>query len=175
MQQNAKTGDLFFGGQQHDLDQFISADDRTVTPTSASDLSTKLPKIFDQGWTDPATGAAIAPEVRCIWSGIIGSTPDHNPIVGKVPISIAERGGSRGGEWIAVGYNGYGMVQCWSSGEAIAQMALGQPRPEWLPRNLLISEERLFDERRMGTETALYSLVAAQPSAGGATTDKSRP
>jgi hypothetical protein len=94
--------------------------------------------------------------------------------VGKVPTSIAQRGGHHGGEWIAAGYNGYGMVQCFSSGEAIALMALGQPQPEWLPKALWITEERFSDEKRMGTKTALHSLVASKWTSGNSMTETSR-
>lgn len=169
LQQNAKTGALFFGGQKHQMEDFISADDREVSSTSRADLSTMLPKLFNKGWNDPATGAIHSPEVQTIWSGIIGSTPDHNPLVGKVPISISERGGAHGGEWIAAGYNGYGMSQCWSSGEAVALMSLGKPVPQWLPKALLISEERLFNEERMGIEKALKSLVGSKWGSPGPT------
>ncbi|KIX98631.1 uncharacterized protein Z520_05932 [Fonsecaea multimorphosa CBS 102226] len=159
MQQNAKTGDLFFGGERQPFEEFVSADDGEVSSISKTNISTLLPKLFTQGWNDASNVATISPEVQCVWSGIIGSTPDHSPLVGRVPLSVAERGGEGGGEWIAAGFNGYGMVQCWSSGEAIAQMALGQPQPDWLPAAVVISEERLSDEIRMGTETAVHSLL----------------
>jgi hypothetical protein len=73
------------------------------------------------------------PVVDKVWSGIIGNTPDYLPLVCKLPASITGRGNVDGGEWIAAGYNGYGMVQCWSCCEAIARMALGEATPDWLP------------------------------------------
>jgi glycine/D-amino acid oxidase-like deaminating enzyme len=135
MQQNAKTGDLFVGGDLQRLDDFISSDDSVISADSASNLTTLLPKsIFNKGWTNPITNDTLssAPALHRFWSGIIGLTGDQLPIVGKVPMCISDRNIEEG-EWIAAGFNGYGMCQAWLSGQAIARMALGESKPEWLP------------------------------------------
>lgn len=158
MQQNAKTGELFYGGDKAKMDEIITANDTTVSAESARNLETLLPqKIFARGWTDPSTGATISSmQPHHTWSGILSMTPDHLAVVGPVPTSLSGRQ-IDGGEWVAAGFNGYGMGQCWSSGEAIARMALGEPKPEWLPQIYLSSEERLTSAH-MNTEAALGSF-----------------
>jgi glycine/D-amino acid oxidase-like deaminating enzyme len=162
MQQNAKTGDLFVGGDVQRLDDFLSSDDSVVSADSAANLTTLLPKkLFSKGWTNPITNSELssAPALHRVWSGILSMTADQIPIVGSVPISVSGRSVDKG-EWIAAGFNGYGMSNCWLSGEAIALMALGQPKPEWLPEAYLSTEERLTNEAVMGSEAALASFFA---------------
>ncbi|KAA8641951.1 NAD(P)/FAD-dependent oxidoreductase [Aspergillus tanneri] len=156
MQQNGETHDLFFGGNRAHIEDIINADDSIVSLVQGTQVSTLLPKLFNRRWDNPATGEVQSSVVDKVWSGIIGATPDHLPLVGSLPASITGRGE---GEWIAAGYNGYGMVQCLSTGEALARMALGDPQPVWLPDMLLPSEERLTDEARMGLEAALSSAL----------------
>jgi glycine/D-amino acid oxidase-like deaminating enzyme len=159
MQQNAKTGDLFVGGDCQRLDDFLSSDDSVISTDSAGNLMSLLPKrIFDKGWTNPVTNETLSAgtSLHRIWSGIIGMTADQLPIVGSVPVSFSDRN-IEGGEWIAAGFNGYGMCQAWLSGEAIARMALGEPKPEWLPDVYLSSEKRLTD-KTMSPGAALESF-----------------
>ncbi|KJK64324.1 FAD dependent oxidoreductase [Aspergillus parasiticus SU-1] len=162
MQQNAETGDLFVGGDLQRLDDFLSSDDSVISADSARNLTDLLPKrLFKEGWTNPITNTTMssATAIQRIWSGILSMTADQVPIVGSVPTSISGRK-IEGGEWIAAGFNGYGMSQCWLCGEAIARMALGEPKPEWLPDVYLSTEKRLGDEASMGPEAALASFFA---------------
>lgn len=46
------------------------------------------------------------------WTGVMGFTPDEQPLIGNL----------RGREWIAAGYTGYGMPKCFGAGKAIAGM-----------------------------------------------------
>lgn len=124
-----------------------------MSAIAKTNLSSFIAKWFEPPWGGPDAEDA---EIFERWSGIIGATPDGFPFVGNVPLSISERAGD--GEWIAAGFNGYGMSQCWSCGEANARMALGEPLPEWFPTVCLMSEERLGDERRMSTEAYLDRL-----------------
>lgn len=142
MQQNARTGELFFGGDTDVLENMINSDDAGINSHSKNYIATALPQIFENGWNDPVSGDALTPEISNVWSGIIGNTADKVPLVGRLPPSVSD-GDDNAGEWIAAGFNGYGMPQCWSSGEAIAKMALGEPVPEWLPTTLWCTEERL--------------------------------
>jgi hypothetical protein len=160
MQQNAETGDLFVGGDLQRLDDFLSSDDSVVGADSAGNLTTLLPKrLFSKGWTNPITHDTLssATALHRIWSGIIGMTAGQLPIVGSVPTSVSDRS-IEGGGWIATGFNGYGMCQAWLSGQAIARMALGEPKPEWLPDVYLSSEKRLIDKVNMSAEAALASF-----------------
>ncbi|KOC18364.1 hypothetical protein AFLA70_13g005951 [Aspergillus flavus AF70] len=161
MQQNAETGDLFVGGDLQRLDDFLSSDDSVISADSARNLTDLLPKrLFKEGWTNPITNTTMtsATALHRIWSGILSMTADQVPIVGSVPTSISGRN-VEGGEWIAAGFNGYGMSQCWLCGEAIARMALGEQKPEWLPDVYLSTERRLGDVS-MGSEAALASFFA---------------
>jgi glycine/D-amino acid oxidase-like deaminating enzyme len=160
MQQNAETGDLFVGGDIQRLDDFLSSDDSVISADSTGNLTTLLPnKLFNEGWTNSITNNTLSAgtSLHRIWSGIIGMTADQLPIVGSVPTSVSERN-IEGGEWVAAGFNGYGMCQAWLSGQAIATMALGGPKPEWLPDVYLSSERRLTDRVNMGQEAALASF-----------------
>lgn len=161
MQQNAETGDLFVGGDLQRLDDFLSSDDSVISADSARNLTDLLPKrLFKEGWTNPITNTTMtsATALHRIWSGILSMTADQVPIVGSVPTSISGRN-VEGGEWIAAGFNGYRMSQCWLCGEAIARMALGEQKPEWLPDVYLSTERRLGDVS-MGPEAALASFFA---------------
>lgn len=73
----------------------------------------------------------------------MGFTPDHVPWIGQIPNDITGRSGN--GEWIAAGFNGYGMPLCWGCGEAVAKMMLGQEAEvsEWLPDSFLMTPKRL--------------------------------
>ncbi|KAJ6188994.1 hypothetical protein N7519_003902 [Penicillium mononematosum] len=92
-----------------------------------------------------------------VWSGIIGMTADQLPIMRSVPGSVSDRNVERG-EWVAAGFNGYGMSQACLSGQAIALMALGEPKPDWLPDVHLSSEKHLTDKATMSEEAALASF-----------------
>ncbi|KAL5358535.1 FAD dependent oxidoreductase [Aspergillus floccosus] len=160
MQQNAKSGDLFLGGDVQRLDDIISSDDSAISADAAGNLTTLLPRrIFSKGWTNPNTNDTLssAPALQRLWSGIIGMTADQLPIVGNVPVSVSDRN-IEGGEWVAAGFNGYGMCQAWLSGQAIARMALGEPKPEWLPDDYLSTEERLVGNDKTSPEAALESF-----------------
>ncbi|KIW12608.1 hypothetical protein PV08_09886 [Exophiala spinifera] len=158
MQQNAQTGDLFYGGDTQKLDDFITSNDTSVSVDAAENLKTLLPgRIFATGWADPDTGAGVTSmNPRRTWCGILSMTADQVPIVGHVPASLSGRDVDKG-EWVAVGFNGYGMGQCWSAGEAIARMALGEDKPAWLPDVYLSGEARLTGAT-MSTEAALQSF-----------------
>ncbi|KAE8389485.1 FAD dependent oxidoreductase [Aspergillus alliaceus] len=160
MQQNAETGDLFVGGDLQRLDDFLSSDDSVISADTIGNLTTLLPKrLFNKGWTNPITNTPLssATALHRIWSGILSMTPDQIPIVGSVPTSVSDRN-VEGGEWIAAGFNGYGMSQCWLCGQAIARMALGESKPAWLPDVYLSTAKRLTNEATMGPEAALASF-----------------
>ena len=151
--QNPKTGDIFIGGEKVPMDEIIVSDDSVINEISKENLSTVLPKFFAKGWKE-----GERPEVRKVWSGIMGFTADHLPFVGKLPLSVTGRG-EEGGEWIAAGFNGYGMPQCWSSGEAVAKMILGEEVSDFLPHSYLATEERLLNEEKMSPEAGLRRLM----------------
>lgn len=82
--------------------------------------------------------------------------------VGLVPKSISERDGN--GEYIAAGFNGYGMPLCWGCGEAVAKTLLGKGDEvaEWLPESFLMSAKRLSSPY-LETEAGIYSFLMQEP------------
>ncbi|KAK4610377.1 hypothetical protein CLAFUW4_14087 [Fulvia fulva] len=141
--QNAHTGDIFIGGEKQFATEVLSSDDTNISTISKDKLESVLPTIFEQGW--PQGGK---PKVKSIWSGIMGFTPDHLPWVGQIPETYTECGAN--GEYIAAGFNGYGMPLCWGCGEALAKMVVGEnenfEKNAWLsslPGSFLITKRRL--------------------------------
>ncbi|TQV98809.1 hypothetical protein V2A60_007493 [Cordyceps javanica] len=135
--QNPNSGDVFIGGEKARLNEIFISDDSVVGVPCEENIRTKLPKCYTKGWEDSSEH-----QVRNVWSGIMGFTGDRLPLIGKLPASATGREGN-GGEWIAAGFNGYGMPLCWSSGEAVAKMVLGQDVSDFLPDSFVVTEERL--------------------------------
>ncbi|ETN38792.1 uncharacterized protein HMPREF1541_06830 [Cyphellophora europaea CBS 101466] len=149
--QNPKTTDIFIGGEKVRMDEMFVADDTVVRDEARENIETVLPRYFENGWAE-----GQRPEVRKVWSGIMGFTSDGLPLVGRLAREVSGRDGQ--GEWVAAGFNGYGMPQCWSAGEAVAKMMLGDEDEvrTWLPECYLITEERLA---RMSGEASLKHLM----------------
>lgn len=118
-QQNAKTGELWIGGEVQHIDNLLNSDDSTIGDVARNNLSTIVPKVFNNA--EPI-------EVLQMWSGIMAFTADGLPLVGRLPASLTSRLGD--GEWFAGGYNGHGMDKGWLCGDAIARMAMGEAVPE---------------------------------------------
>lgn len=149
--QNPHTNNIFIGGEKAKINELFISDDTEVGVPCVENISGVLPRFFTKGWdTDEK------PEVIKVWSGIMGFTADHLPLIGQLPKSITNRGEEGdGGEYIVAGFNGYGMPLCWSSGEAIAKMILGIDVSDFLPEVFLADEKRLNDPQRMSTKSAL--------------------
>ena len=154
----------------HGRDEIGIANDSALNFHVGSYLGGVLPMVFGPphwGADDPRG------RVVDHWTGIMGCTIDVLPFVGRLDESLTARkapkmGRPRGAdappkeplcpaEWIAAGYNGQGMVHAWLCGVAIGLMVLGRQdvkadaRPgipggkvvDWLPREFVISKERL--------------------------------
>ena len=72
------------------------------------------------------------------WTGIMGFTPDHNPLIGALP--------DRPNEWIAAGFTGHGMSRTFLAGKAISE-AIAQKDSDlfidaFLP-NRFLGEEKI--------------------------------
>ncbi|KAF6786366.1 FAD dependent oxidoreductase superfamily protein [Colletotrichum sojae] len=75
----------------------------------------------------------------------IGHTADGLPIVGRVPGSLLGIGSDDDdGQWIAAGFNGYGMDKCWLTDEALVRMMFGEDVTAWFPQAFLVTEDRLI-------------------------------
>jgi glycine/D-amino acid oxidase-like deaminating enzyme len=72
------------------------------------------------------------------WTGIMGCTGDGLPLVDRLPEYVSGREDCNvedGGEWIAAGFNGFGMVNCWLSGKGLAHIITGRKEEvrSWFP------------------------------------------
>jgi glycine/D-amino acid oxidase-like deaminating enzyme len=132
--QSAKSGYLYFGGENARIDESVSADDSFVAEHSVVHLQSALPRFF--GKDDRSNWRLISS-----WSGIMGYSPDGLPIVGRLSSKLTGRAGD--GEWIAAAFNGYGMANSLLSGEALALMILGEDVSSWLPIAYGLGEKRL--------------------------------
>ncbi len=138
MCQNPHTGGIFIGGEKQKADQILVSDDTVVPEIPAKHLSTIFPKIFARGWENSE------PEVRRIWSGIMGFTGDAMPFVGRLTEKMAEKKDSDQ-EWITAGFNGYGIDKCWLTGEALVGAMAGDIHNVKIPSLYQLSDERLDD------------------------------
>ncbi|RFU80408.1 hypothetical protein TARUN_1797 [Trichoderma arundinaceum] len=158
-------GELMLGGglfrsKDEGLDQIGIWDDGKMDTFPLMHLRGSMATIFEPKW-------GAGGELKGAWSGIMGFTGDTLPFVGSLPPGTGMPGGSRksqggleggSGQWLAVGFNGEGMVWAWLSGVAVAIMMLGKEeddleeavgRPggklgEWYPR-----EEVKVDKARL--------------------------
>lgn len=142
--EDARTGSEFWiGGEDRRPDEIISADDTIISTAGRQDLASMLRQVFTDRWVP------YQPSVRHMWTGIVALTGDTLPFLGRLPSSVTGRPSttSRGAEWIAGGWNQYGMTNGLTCGEALARIMLGEDAPEWLPHEYLITEERLQREK----------------------------
>lgn len=130
--QNAKSGYMFLGGEHDKIENILSSDDSKMNSISAERIVEVLPKVF--GCTDSP------PDVKSLWSGIMGFSRDGIPLIGRLPEVVTGR--KEGEEWIAAGFNGYGTGYCFSCGQAVAQMMNGTDVSSWVPPAFLITEKR---------------------------------
>lgn len=159
---DGSAGDIMLGGgflrsSKQGIDQVGIWDDSKNDALPLMHIRGSLATLFEPRWGGGEGGGAL----KKAWTGIMGFTGDMIPFVGSVPESISRRGvkagrSGGGGEWIAAGFNGHGMVWAWLSGTAAAVMMLGKEeeelakgvgRPggrlsEWFPREVVVLDER---------------------------------
>lgn len=119
-------GHVFLGGGvEHGASAGVvdlnRASDVELNAPALKHLCEVLPKHFAGG-----QGTVL----KQAWTGVMGFTSDGFPLVGMLPRELSPTKiaqDAAGSEWIAAGFNGYGMVYCWQSGRAIAEMILGYP------------------------------------------------
>lgn len=163
---DSRPGDLMLGGGftrslKQGIDQVGLYDDgAALDGLTMAHLMGIFPSVFAPRWGQGA-------EIKQAWSGIIGLTGDNLPLVGRLDTIFtgrnvpnkqkADSGMEGSGEWIAAGFSGEGMVWAWLTGTALGIMIAGGEddglpevigRPggalkQWLPREVLVSSERL--------------------------------
>ncbi|WPH03555.1 FAD dependent oxidoreductase [Acrodontium crateriforme] len=145
--QSAQSGEIFLGGG------FLQADMRGLGELGNinDDEQSTLALAHLNGIMNTVAGQGneAHDEMKAAWTGIMGFTTDGLPLVGKLPREASLRSGD--GEWIAAGFNGYGMVNTWLCGKHIADLILGKTDPEHVPAAYAISAERLA---KMGANVA---------------------
>ena len=90
--------------------------------TEATEVMDTTPLIQEriEGLVEQLVGRR--PAITHRWAGIWGTTPDLNPLVGRVP--------GRDGVWVAGGYSGHGNVLGLACGDLIARAVLGESPAE---------------------------------------------
>ncbi|KAF7319390.1 FAD-dependent protein [Mycena chlorophos] len=148
------SGELMFGGGLASGDLFAevgNADDHEPASIGVSAYLGGAPSTyFGAQWGEegrPTNVEKLDPEVSAgrvlkVWTGILGISADKQPWVGRLPNKITRRKAPSkdGGEWIAAGYSGEGMVHAWLSGKSVAQMILGADAS--VPKPFLVTEKR---------------------------------
>lgn len=120
-------GTLLLGGARHRHEAAERGYVDATTEALQTDLLRYLHFHFPQ---------ARGVDVRQRWSGVMGFSPDHLPVLGAVP-------GLDGSVW-AAGFTGHGMGYGFRFGRLLAEVVLGRPRPEGLD---LFSEHRFARSR----------------------------
>ncbi|RFN53481.1 FAD dependent oxidoreductase superfamily protein [Fusarium flagelliforme] len=157
LQQNALTGRIWIGNETAYMRDILTADDTYVPERAVQALSTVLPKFFLKGW-----GTEYTSEIESIWSGIQGHTADGLPIVGQAPACVTGSAHDNG-QWIAAGFNGYGMDKCWLTGEALVKMMLGEDVSGWFPQCYLLTEDRLQNQLTAEATVNKFAGLASEP------------
>ncbi|KAH7141494.1 FAD dependent oxidoreductase [Dactylonectria estremocensis] len=153
LQQNALTGQIWIGNETALLKDILTSDDTYVPEEAVKALSTILPKFFLEGW-----GTEETSDVKTIWSGIQGHTADGLPLVGRVPESVTGSSDDQD-QWIAAGFNGYGMDKCWLTGDALVKMIFGEDVSGWFPECFVLTEKRLKDELTVNKTLAKFAKI----------------
>ena len=132
-------GDILIGGgltmaPDEGLFEYGNADDTTTEPIIEDYLRESTERYFHPHWGEDHPDGRI----RRTWTGVMGYSADGFPFVGQVP-------GERG-LYIAASFQGLGMVLCFHSAKALAEMVKNgdeKALDEWLPKPFHISMDRL--------------------------------
>lgn len=102
-------------------------DDSTIDETVSECLKTSLIEIFPLLKNEPNF------KIDYEWTGVMGYSCDNYPLIGQVEAGCDE--------WIAAGYSGNGMPQCFGAAKAVSEMITGRlpTGDKWIP---------LFNPRR---------------------------
>lgn len=120
------SGELMLGGgflrHRAYMTEVGNADDREWNGKVSEYLGTHALKQYFA--TESESDGAVVVES---WSGILGMSVDGQPWVGRVPAKMSGRTG--GGEWVAAGYSGEGMVHAWLCGRGVGEEVCGRAGP----------------------------------------------
>ncbi|POW06969.1 hypothetical protein PSHT_10129 [Puccinia striiformis] len=127
------------GGRNHAPPKFESGigDDSSVNHQIGQYLRSFLPQWFPKYYTQMDDGDVVHE-----WSGIMGFTKDHDPIVGQ----LIENGTKIDGQFISAGYSGHGMSRAPGCAEVVASMIFAELMgkkwtiPDWFPTHYLTTK-----------------------------------
>ena len=139
--QSGQTGEIFHGGGlaqsiERGLGELGNVRDDINSVQAMAHLGGALNATFGIDESQK-----MASGMKAAWTGVMGFTSDGLPLVGRLPKEATQREGQ--GEWIAAGFNGYGMANAWLCGQHIADSALGSETVEPVPQAYKIERERL--------------------------------
>lgn len=154
--QSGESGEIFHGGGlaqsiQRGLGELGNTRDDLNSVQAVAHLGGALNATF--GIEDEQKMSA---GMKATWTGVMGFTSDGLPLVGRLPRNATLREG--GGEWVAAGFNGYGMANAWLCGKHVADSVLGKVDFEPVPWAYKITNERLAS---MSAEVAAREWIAA--------------
>jgi len=143
--QNVRSKEIFIGGgevvpEEGNFERVGNASDEGQSTLAIAHLGGALPAVFGEQLLNGKT-----PQIKAAWSGVMCTSLDKLPIVGKLPSdALLDRpsGSPEAAEWISAGYGGYGMVQAWLSGKAVAHSIVHGTKPDWLPEPYDITPAR---------------------------------
>lgn len=146
---NEHTGLVYIGGgepenREHSMGVSSDAEEDLA---ALAHLGGVLPAAFGRGIG--SSKRAKNSDVQASWTGIMGFSLDHVPLVGMIPQELLDRpaGSSASAEWISAGHGGYGMVNALLCGKAVAMMMLGKHQHVDLPEVYLLTQRRAHDMR----------------------------
>lgn len=122
---------------------------------TSNDTTTDLPDqahlrgFFHEAAAGPKPGAAD--NIDYSWSGIVSFTQDGVPFIGELPFP------ERSHQFVLGAYHATGMVKAFRSSQAAAMMLLGEAVPKYLPRSMLVTEDRIRELRR-SLDTGKYPV-----------------
>ena len=151
-------GNLYWGGGLLQVHKQLSEQAIDLGCSNDAELSPMCLRRLETAAGRAFTHAEDTQIVRK-WTGIMGCTGDGLPLAGRLSEEWSGREDcdpSEGGEWIAAGFNGFGMVNCWLTGKAIAHIVTKRAeevRP-WFP-----IDEYACTKERLGPMTAEDSVA----------------
>lgn len=128
-------GEIFIGGA------LVRSDPLQELGNPRDDENALLPIAHLGGIMDATFGRPVCGEVKAAWTGTMGFTADGMPDVGQVTEEVSGRKGE--GEFVAAGYNGYGMANAWLCGRFVADLVQGRESEVCIPRAYKLTGERL--------------------------------
>lgn len=133
--QSARTGEIFIGGALTRSNYFAELG-------NPRDHENEVVSVAHLGGIMDATfGRPVRGEIKAAWTGTMGFTADGLPVVGQVPGDVSGRGGA--GEFVAAGYNGYGMANAWLCGRFVADLVMETESKRPIPKAYELTKERM--------------------------------